>query len=189
MRCATQLSRTPARGRVGDAFRSVPGTSTGLVDRFHGTTAAQLERSTGCMERLLREQCHVAQTSRTGAPGTMTTMLGNARCPGACTLILVVLTSRASGLCRQGFSDISQKLRGRLVKADHRPFGITGFDVEVQHVLHGRHKLTAHLRDAPLLFPPRLERVFFSRSRTVSWDRDGASPSSTALPASRRSVQ
>ena len=51
-----------------------------LVDRFHGTTAAQLEEYR-LLERLLREQCHVNANTRTGAPGTMTTMLGNARCP------------------------------------------------------------------------------------------------------------
>ena len=32
-----------------------------LVDRFHGTTAAQLEEYR-LLERLLREQCHVGQT-------------------------------------------------------------------------------------------------------------------------------
>ena len=31
--------------------------------------------------------------------------------------------------------------------------------------------------------------VFFRCSRTVSWDRDGASPSSTTFPASNRRVQ
>ena len=50
-----------------------------LVDRFRGTTAAQLEEYR-LLERLLREQCMWANTG-TGARGTMTTMLGNARCP------------------------------------------------------------------------------------------------------------
>ena len=54
------LRGRPARGRVGDAFRSVPGTSTGWWDRFHGTTAAQLEEYR-LLERLLREQCHVGK--------------------------------------------------------------------------------------------------------------------------------
>ena len=50
-----------------------------LVDRFHGTTAAQLEEYR-LLERLLREQCHVGKHQDSPA-GTMTTMLGNARCP------------------------------------------------------------------------------------------------------------
>ena len=50
-----------------------------LVDRFRGTTAAQLEEYR-LLERLLREQCHVGK-HRDGRRGTMTTMLGNARCP------------------------------------------------------------------------------------------------------------
>ena len=50
-------------------------------------------------------------------------------------------------------------------------------------------KSGAHLRNAPLLLLPWFEGVFFRRSRTVSWDRDSTKPSSTALPASARSVQ
>ena len=50
-----------------------------LVDRFRGTTAAQLEEYR-LLERLLRSSAMWANTG-TGAPGTMTTMLGNARCP------------------------------------------------------------------------------------------------------------
>ncbi len=51
-----------------------------------------------------------------------------------------------------------------------------GFRVKVQHVLHTRHKLGAHLGNAPLLFLPRLETVFFNRLRSPSWDMEGTSP-------------
>ena len=50
-----------------------------LVDRFHGTTAAQLEEYR-LLERLLREQCHVGK-HQDGRPRDDETMLGNARCP------------------------------------------------------------------------------------------------------------
>ena len=57
---ATHYEDASHGGRVGDAFRSVPGTLYRLVDRFHGTTAAQLEEYR-LLERLLREQCHVGK--------------------------------------------------------------------------------------------------------------------------------
>ena len=47
-----------------------------LVDRFHGTTAAQLEEYR-LLERLLREQCHVGK-HQDGRPRDDETMLGNA---------------------------------------------------------------------------------------------------------------
>ena len=50
-----------------------------LVDRFHGTTGPSW-RSTGCWSGCCGSSAMWANT-RTGAPGTMTTMLGNARCP------------------------------------------------------------------------------------------------------------
>ena len=76
---ATPTTRTPARGRVGDAFRSVPGTSTGW---WTGSMARLLPswRSTGCWSGCCGSSAMWANT-RTDAPGTMTTMLGNARCP------------------------------------------------------------------------------------------------------------
>ena len=60
--------------------RSVPGTSDRLPNLFHGTTAGQLEEYR-LLERLLLASSTMWANTRTGAPGTMTTMLGNARCP------------------------------------------------------------------------------------------------------------
>ena len=86
---------------------------------------------------------------------------------------------------------------GGLVKADHRPLWVIGFGVQslprtgygVQHILHVGHELPAHLGDAPLFLLPGLERVFFSRRRTPSWDREDANPNSATFPAKRRRVQ
>ena len=97
---------------------------------------------------------------------------------------LVVLTPRSSRLGGQWRSGIGQQLGGGLVEAHHRPVWVVGFGVEVQHVLHGGHELSVHLGDAPLLLPPRLEDVFLSRSRTVSYDRLSTNPNSTAWSAS-----
>ena len=116
-------------------------------------------------------------------------LTGQEEIAGAAAPILVVLASRASRLGGQRRSGIGQQLGGGLVAAHHRPLGIVWFGVEVQHVLHGRHELPVHLGDAPLLLPPRLEDVFLSRSRTVSYDRLSTNPNSTAWSASNRRVQ
>ena len=59
----------------------MPGTSTGLVDRFRGTTAAQLEEYR-LLERLLREQCHVGK-HRDGRPGDDDDDAGECKVPVA----------------------------------------------------------------------------------------------------------
>ena len=70
----------------------------------------------------------------------------------------------------------------RLVKADHRPLGVIGFGVQVQHVLHVGHELGAHPWNAPLLLLPRLEGVFLRCSRTVSWDKRAPIPTPPPCP-------
>ena len=87
---------------------------------------------------------------------------------GAAASILVVLPPRSSRLRRQRLPDLGQQLGRGLVKAHHRPIGVVGFGIQVQHILHGRHEFAAYFRDAPLLLPPRLEGVFLSLSLTVS---------------------
>jgi len=108
---------------------------------------------------------------------------------GAAASVLVVLTSGTSRLGGQGFPHLGQQLSGSLVEAHHRPVGVAGLGIQVQHVLHGCHELPVHLGDAPLLFLPGLEGVFFSRSLTVSYDRLSTTPNSTTLSASNLSVQ
>ena len=78
--------------------------------------------------------------------------------------VLLVLTPGTSRPGRQRGPGLGQQLGGGLVKADYRPLGVIGFGVQVQHVLHVGHvghEIRAHLRDAPLRLPPRLESVFF----------------------------
>ena len=100
-------------------------------------------------------------------------LAGQKQIPRSRPQVLIVLTSRSPGLRRQRFPDVGQQLRGGLVKTDHRPFGIIGLGVEVQHVFHSRHKFAVHSRDAPLLLPPRLECVF---SAPVSPSRGTETP-------------
>ena len=85
---------------------------------------------------------------------------GQEQIAGAGAAILIVLPPQPSRLGGQRCSHIGQQLGGGLVKAHHRTVWVVGFSMEVQHVLHGRHKLPVHPGDAPLLLSPGLERVF-----------------------------
>ena len=87
------------------------------------------------------------------------------------------------------FSDVGQQLCGAFVETDHRPLRVVEFGIQVQHILHSGHEVRAHLGDAQLCLLPRLERVFFRCSRTVSWDNDSTALNSTIRSASRRSFQ
>ena len=93
---------------------------------------------------------------------------GQEQVSSALPAVLVVLPGWSPRLRWQRGPGVSQQLGGGRVKADHRPMGVIGLGVQVQHVLHGGHELGAHLGDAPLLLLPRLEGVFFRCSRTVS---------------------
>ena len=57
---ATHYEDARTGGGSATPFGLCPGTLYRLVDRFHGTTAAQLEEYR-LLERLLREQCHVGK--------------------------------------------------------------------------------------------------------------------------------
>src|SRR5215469_918081 len=77
-----------------------------------------------------------------------------------------------------------------LVEADGGVACVVGQGVERQDVFHGGHKLAAQcLGDTPLAVLPGLQRVFFKSARMVSGEIFSTKPSSTALPASMRSVQ
>ena len=69
----------------------------------------------------------------------------------------------------------------------HRASRVVGAPVNGKHVLHLRHKPSALLRrDHPLPGAMRLEPVFLSVCRTVSWLRVSTTPSSTMRSAKRR---
>ena len=67
--------------------------------------------------------------------------------------------------------DLLHALLARLIHADHRKGRIVRPGIHFQDVLHPAHEGGVLLwRDAPHLLSPRLELVFFSTLRTVSWD-------------------
>src|SRR5215216_7785288 len=79
------------------------------------------------------------------------------------------------------------QLDAGLIQADLRPKRIVGPHVDVQHVLQVVNELAARpFWQAILLFQPRLEFVFLSVCRTVSYEMSSTISSSTSLSASRR---
>lgn len=89
----------------------------------------------------------------------------------AATFIFVVNAVRAtrSGWQRRpGFPD---QLAGSFIHADHGMESIIPLSIDIEHLLHTRHKLaTASGWNHPLLLLPGLQFVFFSTRRTVSWE-------------------
>src|SRR2546421_1205227 len=75
------------------------------------------------------------------------------------------------------------------VKADAGIARIVLFFIEIQHILHRSDKLRSYGWNAPLFMLPGLEFVFLSNWRMVSGEIDSTKPSSTAFPASKRTVQ
>ena len=145
---------------------------------------------------LLHQPAHLMGEVHLGAPLRHRHMppagqrlAGQEQVPGPSPDVLVVLPLGTPRLRRDGRADIGQQLGGGLIEADHRPCRVVGFGLKVQHILHVGHEVGVHLGNAPLLLLPRLEGVFFKWRRTASWDSDSTRPSSTALPASARSVQ
>lgn len=66
-----------------------------------------------------------------------------------------------------GDTDLLYKLLVRFIYAYNRTEGITGALVYLQHILHLRHEFSICLRNAPFLYKPRLDFVFFITSQTV----------------------
>src|SRR5260221_835601 len=104
-------------------------------------------------------------------------------------LIPIVGALRGAGLARQWLAHLTMHHQRLFVKADLRSAGIVGLGIQVQDVLHGRHKVGIDVGNAPLLMLPGLQGVFLSNWRTVSGEVPRTYPNSTALPASMRSVQ
>src|SRR5258708_2087387 len=108
---------------------------------------------------------------------------------GAQAFILVINALGLSWLHRLGRAHVSLWSDEFFVEADRRIAWVVLFFVQIQHILHGRYKLRSYGWDAPLFVLPGLEFVFLSNWRMVSGEIDSTKPSSTALPANKRTVQ
>jgi len=77
-------------------------------------------------------------------------------------------------------TNLCQQLFRALVHTDDRPQGIIRATIDLQNVLHAADKLgIVFRRDTPTLLQMRLELVFFSVRRTVSWEIDSTCSNTT----------
>jgi hypothetical protein len=84
-------------------------------------------------------------------------------------------------LLKAGRTDLGEGLAAGLVQADLRAARIIGADGDAKHVLHSPDEFRVLLGwDAPALGQPRLEPVCFKAWRTVSYDTDSTTCSSTS---------
>src|SRR5215211_397514 len=103
--------------------------------------------------------------------------------------ILVVHLLRLPWDSGERLPGLFDELDGLLVHTDQGHLGIVGQMIEVQNLLHMRHKLATLLRwDDPAFAQMWLQRVFLSVRLTVSWEADATISSSTALSANSRNV-
>src|SRR5215210_4583091 len=104
-------------------------------------------------------------------------------------LVFVVHTARPARRHLHRGPRLRDELLARLVHADDGSKRIVRTFVDFKDVLHLPDELGVGLgRDAPHLDQPRLQLVFLSVRRIVSWETVSTWPSSTSLSAKRRSV-
>src|SRR5918995_1080152 len=104
--------------------------------------------------------------------------------------VLVVLACRPPRDDRHGRGDLGQQLAAGLIQAHLRAVEVIGPGIDLQHILHPPAELGVLLRwDAPALDQPWLEPVCFKACRTVSYDTDSITCSSTSRSAKSRNVQ
>src|SRR5262245_27574066 len=94
------------------------------------------------------------------------------------------------GLAGSGSRTFRDQLFAAFIHAHHRLLRVVGAVIHVQHVFHGRDKISRRsFRQAPAFFQPRLKFVFLSVRRTVSWDNDSTYPRPTMRSPNNRKVQ
>lgn len=116
---------------------------------------------------------------------------GSQRSSRIANAVALVFAVRARGLprlCGQGSAHFRHQLLGTFVKAHDGVRAVVGRFIEIEHIFHASDQFRAHLGNTPLLLLPRLEVVFLSIRRTVSWLIESVNPHSTAFPANSRSV-
>jgi hypothetical protein len=107
----------------------------------------------------------------------------------AASLVLVIISLGSPRPRRQALANFLDQLLAGFIEVHFWALFIIRLLIQVKHVFHQRHELSIYFWNAPLLFSPRLERVFFISLRTDSREKFSLKPSSTTLPASNRIVQ
>src|SRR3989304_5701593 len=109
---------------------------------------------------------------------------------GAFPLVFKVIAQGFSVLHRQGQPGFAHHLIGHLVKTDHWKGWLIRLGVQIQDIFHSPDKFgTNDGRDTPFLTLPGFEIVFFSTSRTASYERLSSRVSATRRSASSCNVQ
>lgn len=103
--------------------------------------------------------------------------------------VLVIGALWMPRLHRDGRLDISMQHHRFLIQAHGRVVWIILLLVEIQYVFHGGDKLASHAGQTPVFMLPGFEVVFLSNSWIVVGEMLSTKPNSTALCASRRTVQ
>jgi hypothetical protein len=78
---------------------------------------------------------------------------------GAVAAVLVIVARKLARLGWDGLTHLADELDGGLVEADHRPLGIGGFGVEIEHIFHAGNVFAVDLGNAPHVPAPRLDAV------------------------------
>src|SRR3954464_1774881 len=99
--------------------------------------------------------------------------------PHPVALVLIVIASHSASFALKSSACLGNQLFAGLIKVYFRALFIIGFGIQVQNIFHASYKFGVDLPDAPLLFQPRLESVFFSTRRTVSYEQESVSFNST----------
>src|SRR5436190_19212318 len=95
---------------------------------------------------------------------------------GAVPFVFIIIAFHLVRLGRDRCSCFLNQLLTGLVEVDFRTLRVVGLGVEVEEVFHLRDKLGTDAGQTPLFVLPRLEFVFLSSWRTVSWDSVSANP-------------
>src|SRR5512135_3687025 len=74
--------------------------------------------------------------------------------------LLEVVALKLTRPGRDRRANLADQLDRALVEADHRPFGIGRFGIEIEHILHPGDVFGVDLRDAPHILAPGLQVVF-----------------------------
>ena len=78
---------------------------------------------------------------------------------GAVAAILEVIALELARHGRDGLAHLADQLGRALVEAHHRPLGVGGLGIEVEHVLHAGDIGAIDLGDAPHVAAPGLEII------------------------------
>src|SRR6185295_18661765 len=138
---------------------------------------------------LTREILARAPLGYLDVPGATLRLAHHEQVSRAVALVLIVNSLPAARPRLERLASFLNQLCAGFIETNRRPLPVIRLFVQIQHVFHMSHELSAYFRYAPLGFLPRLELRFFNNRRTCSCEYDSAKPSSTILSANNRNVQ